>query len=133
MQCSMDHIVINMEDDEAMIAFYTTVLMLSPERLAAYRTGNAPFPSIRLNPNTIIDLFPKKLWQTQDIDGCLHENLNHFCLTMDQPAWEQLRQSLHANQISIEVGPVARWGAQGTGTSIYFRDPQGNLIEARYY
>ncbi len=47
--------------------------------------------------------------------------------------WENLSERLEANNVDIEEGPVPRWGAHGTGTSIYFRDPEGNLIEARYY
>ena len=49
MQCVMDHIVLNVEDDENMIAFYTGVLQLAPERLQEYRAGTVPFPSVRLN------------------------------------------------------------------------------------
>ena len=53
MQGMMDHIVLNVEDDEKMIAFYSEVLMFEPERLAEYRAGEVPFPSVRLNADTI--------------------------------------------------------------------------------
>ena len=48
MQCLMDHIVLNVEDDEKMIDFYSRVLMLAPERLEEYRAGKVPFPSFDL-------------------------------------------------------------------------------------
>ena len=133
MQCLMDHIVLNVEDDEKMIAFYSKVLMLATERLDEYRAGKVPFPSVRLNSETIIDLFPKKMWQKSAMAGKGRENLNHFCIALSIETWEDLRERLKANNVAIEEGPVPRWGAHGTGTSIYFRDPQGNLIEARYY
>lgn len=133
MQCLMDHIVLNMDDDEKMIVFYTKVLMLAPERLEEYRAGDVPFPSVRLNPDTIIDLFPKKMWQENTLDGRGHENLNHFCIALSKKTWGELLERLHANNVDIEEGPVPRWGAQGVGTSVYFRDPARNLIEARYY
>ena len=133
MQCLMDHIVLNVEDDEKMIAFYSNVLMLEPERLEEYRAGEVPFPSIRLNSDTIIDLFPKKMWQKSGWNKQGHENLNHFCFALNKEIWLSLSERLEANNVDIEEGPVPRWGAHGTGTSIYFRDPEGNLIEARYY
>jgi catechol 2,3-dioxygenase-like lactoylglutathione lyase family enzyme len=133
MECLMDHIVLNVEDDEKMIAFYSQILMLATERVAEYRAGEVPFPSVRLNPDSIIDLFPKKMWQKNGEPGQGRENLNHFCIALHQEAWENLRNRLKANHVDIEEGPVPRWGAHGKGTSIYFRDPEGNLIEARYY
>ena len=133
MQCSIDHIVLNVEDNEKMVTFYSNVLMFAPERLEEYRAGDVPFPSVRLNENMIIDLFPKNMWQKSARSGQCRENLNHFCIALSKGAWENLLERLHANNIDIEDGPVPRWGAHGTGTSIYFRDPEGNLIEARYY
>ena len=47
MKCLMDHIVLNVEDDEKMIAFYSEVLMFPTERVEEYRAGKVPFPSVR--------------------------------------------------------------------------------------
>ncbi len=133
MECLMDHIVLNVEDDEKMIGFYVEVLMLAPERLEEYRTGDVPFPSVRLNSNTVIDLFPKKLWQKEGCSGQSRTNLNHFCIALSKEMWSDLLKRLKANNVAIEEGPVQRWGAHGSGTSVYFRDPEDNFIEARYY
>ena len=133
MQCRMDHIVLNVEEDERMIAFYADVMGLPTERLEAYRAGKVPFPSVRLNADTIIDLFPKRLWKKDAPPGRDRENLNHFCLALDRPQWERLKRRIADRGVEIEQGPAKRWGAHGTGISIYFRDPEGNLIEARYY
>jgi catechol 2,3-dioxygenase-like lactoylglutathione lyase family enzyme len=35
--------------------------------------------------------------------------------------------------VAIEVGPVPREGALGPMTSVYFRDPDGNLVEVARY
>jgi len=129
----MDHIVLNVEDDEKMIVFYSKVLMLTPERLEEYREAKVPFPSVRLNSDTLIDLFPKKMWQKAPRAGRGYENLNHFCISLSMDAWKNLLERLKSNKVDIEEGPVPRWGAHGSGTSIYFRDPEANLIEARYY
>lgn len=133
MECLMDHIVLNVEDVEKMITFYSKILMLLPDRLDEYHAGKVPFPSVRLNTNTIIDLFPKKLWQKSTRSEQGRVNLNHFCIAMSKRTWEDLLERLQANSVDIDEGPVPRWGAHGTGMSIYFRDPEGNLIEARYY
>ena len=133
MQCLMDHIVINVENLEKMVVFYTEVLQFKAERLEEYRGDTVPFPSVRLNADTIIDLFPKQLWQTGHRTGNCHKNMNPFCVAVGKEAWMDLKERLTSNNITIEEGPVPRWGAHGTGMSLYFRDPEQNLIEARYY
>ncbi len=133
MRADMDHIVINALDVEMMITFYVEVLELAPERVDAYRQGEAPFPSVRLNGGTIIDIFPRDMWAGPGIAGSGRENMNHFCLTVMRTDWEALRGRLASHGVEIEIGPVPRWGARGVGTSIYFRDPEGNLVEARTY
>ncbi len=133
MQCFLDHIVLNVQDMEKMLRFYTDTLQLAPERLDEYSSGRVPFPSIRLNPDTVIDLFPKKMWQENSRSKHDHNNLNHFCISLSKDDWKNLLEKLKANDVDIEDGPVLRWGAHGTGRSIYFRDPEGNIVEARYY
>jgi catechol 2,3-dioxygenase-like lactoylglutathione lyase family enzyme len=129
----MDHIVLNVMDVEAMVRFYVDVLQLAPERLEAYRKGEIPFPSLRIHPDTIIDLFPGPMWDKEGTGKSEPPNLNHFCLALPKAEWAALRDRLAAHGVALEEGPVSRWGAHGTGNSIYFRDPENILIEARYY
>lgn len=129
----MDHIVLNVEDEERMVAFYSEVLGMPAERLEAYRAGRVPFPSVRLNRDTIIDLFPPGMWRQGGPSPRGEGNLNHFCIVVSKPDWDALLKRLQAGGVPVEEGPVARWGAHGTGISLYFRDPEANLIEARYY
>jgi catechol 2,3-dioxygenase-like lactoylglutathione lyase family enzyme len=55
-----------------------------------------------------------------------------FCLVADRPL-DVFRAHLDACSVAVEVGPVERQGAQGAMMSVYFRDPDGNLVEVSEY
>jgi catechol 2,3-dioxygenase-like lactoylglutathione lyase family enzyme len=55
-----------------------------------------------------------------------------FCVIASMPLDEVLAH-LRKIGIEIEAGPVARRGAMGALRSIYFRDPDGNLVEVAEY
>ncbi len=133
MNYNFDHIVLNVVDVEEMLKFYTEILQLPGERLEKYAAGEVPFPSVRLSPDSIIDLFPKKMWERLSPEEVCRPNLNHFCLATDVANAKALQQRLKEKGVSISEGPVKRWGAHGSGTSIYFSDPEGNTVEVRYY
>ena len=40
---------------------------------------------------------------------------------------------LRSKGVAVELGPVERTGARGDGTSVYFRDPDGSLLELISY
>ena len=133
MNFKMDHIVINAIDIDKSLHFYTGILDLPGERIEEYKTKQVPFPSVRITKDTIIDLFPKNLWEKTNPENVCRPNLNHFCLSTNKKDWEFLQERLKKNGISIDDGPARRWGAHGSGLSVYFRDPDENVIEVRYY
>jgi catechol 2,3-dioxygenase-like lactoylglutathione lyase family enzyme len=55
-----------------------------------------------------------------------------LCLIVDDPL-EVVLSELAAKGVAIEEGPVPRTGARGPITSVYVRDPDGNLIELSNY
>lgn len=127
----LDHIVLNVADIDRSLRFYIEVLGLEPERLDEFRSGKAGFPSVRINPHTIIDLFPMKDPGAQAGSG--KTNLHHFCMVVGKEDFAGIVDFLTQRQIAIREGPVSRWGARGQATSVYFPDPDGNEIEIRCY
>jgi catechol 2,3-dioxygenase-like lactoylglutathione lyase family enzyme len=46
---------------------------------------------------------------------------------------EEAVEHLEQHGVEVELGPVARTGALGPIESVYFRDPDGNLLEVSSY
>ncbi|MGW4197868.1 VOC family protein [Streptomyces sp. NPDC005004] len=116
-----DHLVLNVADVERSLGFYTGFLGLEPVNVEAWRAGKAPFPSVRVSPETIIDVVGKPRGES---------NVDHFCLTVDPLDWSEFLKSA---EVAVVEGPVRRDGARGTATSVYVRDPDGNTVELRWY
>ena len=51
-----------------------------------------------------------------------------LCFVWDGPI-EAAQEHLERHGVRIEEGPVTRYGGRGQGTSVYFRDPDGSLLE----
>ena len=125
---ALDHIVLNVADVEQSLAFYGGTLGLPAERVEAWRRGELPFPSVRINDATIIDLVAAPSDSSER-----RLNLAHFCLVTDSQDIDAVARELTAAGVPIETGPAVRSGARGNALSVYFRDPDQNLIELRTY
>lgn len=117
----LDHIVLTCTDVEATLAWYLDELGLAPVRVDLWRAGSAPFPSVRVDEHTIIDL----------IAGTPSDDrLDHLCLVVEPT---DLAAVVASGRFDVLEGPVPRYGAQGNGTSIYVHDPDGTVVELRHY
>jgi catechol 2,3-dioxygenase-like lactoylglutathione lyase family enzyme len=123
----LDHIVLRTPDVEGMLDWYAGVLGMETERLGEWRRGEVPFPSVRVNAGTIIDLFPLR---GPDEGPVPAGRLDHFCLVVPAADWSEL---LSSGRVEVVRGPSRLFGARGQGHSFYTRDPDGNLVEFRHY
>jgi extradiol dioxygenase family protein len=110
--------------------FYSRVVGLAPVRFDEFKTGEAPFPSVRVSEDSIIDLMPTQM----ATDVSAGHPVNHVCLALSKPEWDALDRRLQA--AGVDTGKRLRqsFGAQGwSPETYYFADPDGNVLEARYY
>ena len=119
----LDHLVLLCSDVERSLTFYCDQLGLEAVRLEQWRQGEAPFPSVRVDATTIIDLLAGAR------DGT---NVDHFCLVLGATDLRALAASGEYDVVG-EGAVDGLFGAQGYATSLYVRDPDGNVIELRCY
>lgn len=120
----LDHVVLNVADVERSLRFYVDDLGLAPMRVEEWRRGEVPFPSVRVDDGTILDLFA-----AEESDG-RSRNVDHICLVIDPVDLDAVKAS---GRFTVLSGPGIRWGAQGDGTSLYVSDPDGFTVELRHY
>jgi catechol 2,3-dioxygenase-like lactoylglutathione lyase family enzyme len=116
----IDHFVLTCADVDATIAFYVRVLGMTAETFAGGRRGMS-FGGQKINLHQKGAEFEPRARVATPGSG-------DFCLLSDVPIAEVARH-LAAEGVGIIEGPVPKIGAAGPLMSIYFRDPDGNLVE----
>ena len=116
----LDHCVIHVSDWEISNTFYRDVLgaeLVPRESGWSYRFGdeqlNLHGPGVSPAPVARLPVQPGN---------------SDLCFEWPGPI-DEAREHLERNGVEVEMGPVERSGARGTGTSVYFRDPDGSLLE----
>ncbi len=134
----IDHVVLWVEDPSRSLDFFTNVVGLEGVRAAEYREKKTMFPSVRVSEDAILDLMPRaaapRINAMPGAEGTAGHLVNHVCLAMTQAEYERLEQRLAANGTPAAHFLENQFGARGVAPkAFYFRDPDGNVFEARYY
>lgn len=134
----LDHVVLWVNDPVASAGFYEKAVGLTPVRLAEFTGGEVPFPSVRLNDETLIDLMPHSMAARMTmLPGAAESSghpVNHVCLALPGDRYDALRERLEERAVPVSTVSEGAFGARGPATrSFYFRDPDGNVFEARHY
>jgi catechol 2,3-dioxygenase-like lactoylglutathione lyase family enzyme len=125
MEIRFDHCAIHVSERSRSNAFYRDVLgaelVGDPDGVAMYRFGEQ-----QLNvhgPGVDPDIVARLPVQPGGSD---------LCFVWTGPI-EAAIDHLATHSVEVELGPVRRPGALGEGTSVYFRDPDGSLLELISY
>ena len=124
----IDHVVLKVRDIEATLAFFERALGMAREVFQDH--GGVSRHALR---------FGRQKINLHDDQTVAHPKARvptpgsgDFCLIASVPL-EEVIARLARERIAIEEGPVARTGTLGPMRSIYFRDPDGNLVEVSEY
>jgi catechol 2,3-dioxygenase-like lactoylglutathione lyase family enzyme len=116
----LDHCVIHVSNWEQSNAFYRDVLGAELVKIGtgwSYRFGetqlNCHGPGVHGTPVAKLPVMPGGSDLCFIWPGTIHSAISH----------------LAGHGVQVEVGPVSRFGTRGPGTSVYFRDPDGSLME----
>jgi catechol 2,3-dioxygenase-like lactoylglutathione lyase family enzyme len=126
---SIDHLVLNVADVEASAAWYVRALGMQrvdfDSRSGMRVAVHFGTQKINLRPRDadIVEWFTGDAPVAGSADLCF----------VTQASPDAVKAHWQALGIVIEAGPVERAGARGAMTSLYCRDPDGNLIEVATY
>lgn len=124
----LDHVVLRVRDVPRMVEFYGRVLGCAVERdqkdlgLVQLRAGAALID--------LVDVAGKLGREGGAAPGQEGRNLDHICLAV--APFDAAALQRHLETHGVTAGEVAqRYGAEGTGPSLYIKDPEGNTVELK--
>lgn len=124
----IDHVVLRVRDPERMQRFYCEVLGCTVERVQA----GIGLVQLRAGRSLIdlVDVAGQLGRMGGAAPGKEGRNMDHVCLRVDPFDATAIAAFLRAQ--GIEPGDVApRFGAEGSGPSLYLADPEGNTVELK--
>ncbi len=121
---SLDHLVLTVASIEKTCAFYSAVLGMEVERFGEGRKA-LKFGNQKINLHEVGKEFEPKAARPTAGSGDL-------CLISMTPM-SKIMKHLQSLDVKVEDGPIQRTGAVGPIMSVYFRDPDANLIEVSNY
>ena len=120
----LDHIVFTVKSPADTCDFYTRIFGMQKITFDGNRKALV-FGKTKINLHQSGSEFEPKA--QNPVPGSID-----VCFTTPSPIPEVLAH-LEKNHVTVIDGPVNRTGVLGPMTSVYFRDPDGNLIEVSYY
>lgn len=124
----LDHIVLTVADIAASTAFYERVLGFEAE----FFRGPEGQPRHALRFGQMKINLQDAATETPTKAAVPTRGSGDFCLIASVPL-DKFVAHLEQEGVSIEAGPVDRRGAMGPIRSVYFRDPDSNLVEVAEY
>lgn len=124
----LDHLVITCGDVTLSASWYQRVLGMEVGEFGPHDRTTLKFGGQKIN------LRPKEATQQEWWTGAAGgiPGVHDLCFIVTMPP-EQVVAHLQDCGVTVEQGPVAKDGALGPITSVYCRDPDGNLIEIATY
>lgn len=116
-----DHIVLTVANIDKAVSFYETVLKMEPVTFANGRKAMR-FGEQKINLQLL----------GQELRNHAMEGSGDLCLITDW-SMDEVIDHLKSCKVTILEGPVIKSGALGPIQSVYFNDPDNNLIEVSVY
>ena len=122
---TLDHLILKVNDLTDSLRFYVGVMGFTD----AGRDG--PFTVVKAGPDCQLQLAP---WGTQGFE--------HYAFAVTRGEFDVIFARVKAaglgygptfNSVGTNTGPGEEVGARGSGTTLYFNDPNQHLIEIRTY